>query len=199
MPARCLRSLLIPVAVAVAVAAGGCSGSTSDTPGTTTAATAGTTTGTSARNVVIDTASGQASLSLDGQLPPGWPAAFPIPPGATPAGSGSLIKDQSGGMVAVYRLSGTPQVAFSFYTDNKDLNITDASSVGLGQAFVGRAKLNGTYQGSVSVGGAGGGDLLVIVLSGAPGVSTSTTAAGGTATSTTPTTAVAATTTSTPA
>jgi hypothetical protein len=187
MPARTLLPILVPVALAL----GGCSGSGSDTAATTTAATAGTTTGTSARNIAIETQSGQASLSLDGQLPPGWPPAFPIPPGATPAGSGSLVKDQSGAMVAVYRLSGTPQVAFSFYTDNQELAITDSSSVGLGQAFVGRAKLNSAYQGSVSVGGVGSGDLLVIVLTGAPGFATSTTAAATT------TTGVATTTTST--
>jgi hypothetical protein len=157
MRARGLWCLL----TVVALAAGGCSGSDSGSPGTTAAAT---TTGTTNRTIEMQTEDGQASLSLDGKLPPGWPTAFPLPPGATPAGSGSLVKDSTGAMVGVFKLSGSPTDAFAFYTDNQSLQVTDKSSLGGGDTFIGRAKFSGTYDGSVTVGGAAGRDLLVVVL-----------------------------------
>jgi hypothetical protein len=181
MSARSLLSLLLPVALAV-----GC-GSESATEGTTAApsttmAVAGATLNPS---MEVTTPDGQVSLSLDGELPPGWPPLFPLPPGTTPAGSGSLIRDESGGMVGVFRISGSTEDAFAFYRSNPDVPVTDVSSLGIGRAFVGRAKLAGPYEGSVTVGGAGDADLMVIVLRG-PAATTATTEAPGTTAGTTP-------------
>ena len=59
------------------------------------------TTTTVPRNFNVETPNGQVSLSLDGQLPPNWPSSFPVPSGATPAGSGSLVKAGSGALIGV--------------------------------------------------------------------------------------------------
>jgi hypothetical protein len=48
-------------------------------------------------------------VSLNGHLPPNWPATFPIPSGATAAGSGSLAKGGSGVIVGVYTTSQAPE------------------------------------------------------------------------------------------
>jgi hypothetical protein len=173
MPARTLLSL----AVLAALAAGCSATTTADAPATTETIASE---GTPARNVAVETSDGQVSLSLDGQLPPNWPSDFPLPPGATPAGSGSLLKGDSGGMVAAFRITGTPQETFAFYMARDDLGITDSSSVGLGGAYLARARMTGSYEGSVSVGGASAGDLLVVVLKGEPSEVPGTTAATAT-------------------
>src|SRR5262245_44653301 len=63
------------------------------------------TTTTTKQDLNVQTADGQVSLSLDGQLPPNWPTSFPVPSGATPAGSGSLENGGSGEMIGVYTTS----------------------------------------------------------------------------------------------
>src|SRR4051794_32702828 len=83
----------------------GCSSSDTSTPATTSTST--TTTTASNRTVAFDTPDGQVSVSLDGKLPPNWPTAFPVAPGATPAGSGSLGNSDKTVMVGVYSVSGS--------------------------------------------------------------------------------------------
>jgi hypothetical protein len=179
MPARTLLPIVVPVLLAL-----GCSGSE---PSATTAAPASTAPpATANRTVEMTTDDGQASLSLTGELPPNWPASFPLPPGATPAGSGSLVKDQSGAMVGVFRITGSAEDTFAFYRSNPDVPVTDPSTIGLGPAFVGRAKLGSPWAGSVTVGGAGGADLLVVVLRPSPATSGTTPGTAGTTSTSAP-------------
>ena len=55
---------------------------------------ANTTTTLSNTHLDVETPDGQVSLALNGKLPPGWPSDFPIPKGASPAGSGSLVNGE---------------------------------------------------------------------------------------------------------
>ena len=110
----------------------GCAGSTSSSEPSPAGTAAGSTSQPSAqpttsRSFQISTPDGQVSVSLDGALPPNWPSAFPIPLGATPAGSGSLGGSTSTGMVGVYRTPMPPADAFSYYTSSS--RVTDRKSV----------------------------------------------------------------------
>jgi hypothetical protein len=116
------------------------------------------------KNVNVQTPAGQASLSLDGKLPPGWPSAFPVPQGAKAAGSGSLVNASKDVMVAVYTTSESAAGAFSFYTGRSSLNPTDETKVGVGSAFLGSVKISGEFTGSVTIAGAEGDSYIVIVL-----------------------------------
>ena len=155
-------------------AAAGCSGSSSSTasPATTTASPA-TTTATptparTAQNFQVSTPNGQVSLSLDGKLPPNWPGEFPVPSGATVAGSGSLGGSSSATLVGVYTTSESPSDAFAFYKDNSKLTTSGEKSVGAGAHFVGRAKITAPYTGSVTVVSHSGTTYIVIVLTSSP-------------------------------
>lgn len=153
------RLLLLSAAAAVVLlGAVSCSSTSTSSPATTTAPPT-----TKVRSFQVDTPSGQVSLSLDGKLPPNWPSSFPVPPGATAAGSGSLGSSSSATLVAVYTTSQAPSDAFDFYKNNTSLT-TDPSGAGIGQAFAGRAKLQGQYSGSVTVIGSEGNTLIVVVL-----------------------------------
>jgi hypothetical protein len=170
-----LLSLLVGPAAILGLAAS-CS-STSSTPTATTSAPPST-----SQNFAVDTPDGQVSLSLNGALPPNWPASFPTPSGATPAGSGSLGGTTSGVLVGVYQATGSAEDAFTFYKNNSSLTVTNPSSAGVGSAFIGKLSLTGTYTGSVSVVGAGGRTLIVVVLktSGTTGSTGTTVASSGT-------------------
>jgi hypothetical protein len=156
----------------------GCSSNTTSSPPTTTTTT--TTTAPSNKTIAIDTPDGQASVSLDGKLPPNWPSSFPVPPGATPAGSGSIGDSTNTVMVGVYGISGSAEDAFNFYKNNSSLTVSNPSSAGVGPLFAGRLTLGGQYAGSVTVGGFSGQTLLVIVLK-SPGAGS-----GGTVATTAP-------------
>jgi len=145
----------------------GCSStSTTSTATTTTAAPATSAPGTVPKSFAIETPSGQVSLSLDGNLPPNWPKSFPTPTGATPAGSGSLGGSDGSTMVGVFKAPGSAEDAFSFYKSNSAVTLESPKSAGVGSAYIGRASLTGTYSGSLTVGGVGGQDLIVVVLKG---------------------------------
>jgi hypothetical protein len=156
------------------VAAAGCSSSSSSTAGpATTAASPATTTASptpkiTARNFQVSTPNGQVSLSLDGQLPPNWPGQFPVPAGATAAGSGSLGGSSSATLVAAYTTSQAASDAFAFYTGNSKLTTSGQKSVGAGAHYLGRAKITAPYTGSVTVVSHSGTTYIVIVLTSSP-------------------------------
>ena len=118
----------------------------------------------SSQNFQVATPDGQVSVSLDGQLPPNWPSAFPIPSGAAPAGSGSLGGSAQTGLVAVYSTSTPAADTFSYYKSNSDLTPTGAKSVGVGGRYVGSMKVTAPYTGSVTVVARGGSTYIVTVV-----------------------------------
>jgi len=127
---------------------------------------AGTTTTTAAsnKNFEVTTADGQISLSLDGNLPPGWPTSFPVPDGASPAGSGSLAKGGSGKLVGVFTGSMAPKDAYDFYASSTAFTVDDSTALGAGPAYVGSVKFSGSYTGRVTVLSKGGSTTIVIVF-----------------------------------
>lgn len=153
-------ALLVTAGLTAAIGAG-CSSSDTSAPTTTSTST---TTTTTPRTMAVDTPDGQVSLSLDGALPPNWPSAFPVPSGATAAGSGSLGGSDKTVMVGVFSTSEAPDETFTFYRNSADLSVESPSSAGAGNAFVGKLSLTGTYEGSVSVVGGSGSTLIVVVL-----------------------------------
>jgi len=151
-------------------AAAGCSSSTTSTasPATTaaspaTSAASPAASGTS-QSFQVSTENGEVTLSLNGQLPPGWPADFPVPPGAKVAGSGSLAGTSSAALVAGYTTSQSPSDAFTFYRDNSKLTTSGATSVGVGSHFVGGMKVTAPDTGSVTVITHSGATYIVVVL-----------------------------------
>lgn len=159
------RSLILGTVAAVglaAVVAAGCS--SSDTATTATTSTTSTTTSGLPKNMAFDTPNGQVSLSLDGNLPPNWPAGFPIPSGATAAGSGSLGDTSKTGMVGVFSTAAAPSDTFNFYKSNSSLTVSNPTSAGVASAFVGKVTLGGQYAGSVTVAGVGTTTLIIVVL-----------------------------------
>lgn len=180
------RRLIVIGAIAATGLIVGCS-STSSTSTTTTSTTT-TTAASTPKDFAVDTPDGQVSLSLDGKLPPNWPKGFPVPSGATAAGSGSAGGTSSTTMVAVYTTSGSAEDAFNFYKTNSSLTVSDASGAGVGKAFIGKLKVSGEYDGSVTVVGRADSTYIVIVLK-SPGAGSNGTVAGttpGTTAGTTP-------------
>ncbi|MGZ4682587.1 MAG: hypothetical protein ACXWCM_03145 [Acidimicrobiales bacterium] len=137
-----------------------CSSSSKSGSETTTTST----TSASSKSFEVTTADGQISLSLDGNLPPGWPTTFPVPDGASPAGSGSLAKGGSGKLVGVFTGSMTPQDAYDFYKSSTAYTVDDSQSLGAGSAYVGTVSFSGTYTGRVTVLSKGGSTTIVIVI-----------------------------------
>ena len=155
------------LALAFALVAGACSSSSKSS---------GSTGSTNPKDFQVTLPSGQASLSLSGELPPGWPSTFPLPPGAKPAGSGSLGGSSSTTRVAVFSTTSTPKDTYDFYANNTALQPSEQSTVGLGAAFVGRMKISGTYTGSLAVVGRDSTTYLVVALE-EPSSSTTTSSA----------------------
>lgn len=124
------------------------------------------------RTFQVTTPDGQVSVSLDGKLPPNWPSTFPVPPGAVPAGSGSLGGSASTGLVAVYSTATPPAQAFSYYTSNPVLTTSGARSVGVGDGYVGSMRMTAPYTGSVTVAARSDTTYIVVVLK-QPGTSPS--------------------------
>jgi len=172
---RAIRSGVLALTVVLGgVACGSSEGGSEDTTTTST---------TALKSFEISTDAGQISLSLDGQLPPGWPASFPVPDGAEPAGSGSLGGADSATLVAVYTGAGTPQDAFDFYTtDQTELPVESRSSLGTGQTYIGTVSLGDPQPARVTVLPKDGETLIVIALTTDGAGTSSTTAKGSTTT-----------------
>jgi hypothetical protein len=155
------------VLAATLLLAAACSASsTSSQPSPTSTPTSTPSAQSSAsRTFQVATPDGQVSVSLDGQLPPNWPSDFPIPPSATPAGSGSLGGSTSTGHVAVFSTTTPAPAVFSFYTSNRNLTTTGSKSAGAGATYVGSMKVTAPYTGSVTVAGRNDGTYILVVLS----------------------------------
>jgi len=164
--------LVLVIAVSCGLLLAGCSSSSKSSDNGNRNSTT-----TNAKNFHVETPDGQVSLSLDGQLPPNWPSSFPIPSGATPAGSGSLVNGGSGVMIGVYTTSQAASDVFNFYKTNSSLTVTSSNSAGAGSAFVGTVKLGGSYDGSSVVVEATGNSStnIVITLKSSSGATTTTT------------------------
>jgi hypothetical protein len=167
---RSSRSTLTALALVAALVVGGAACSSDDDD----AATTTTTTEASRPGFSVETPAGQVSLSLDGELPPGWPDDFPLPEGAEPAGSGSLAGDDSGVRVGVFSTAEAPDEAFAFYTGESSLEPAEPRQVGIGDRFVGSVRIGGDYEGSVTVAGSSDTTYVVVVLEGASTGSTGT-------------------------
>jgi hypothetical protein len=162
-----LRPLVVLCALSLGIvsfAACGSSSKSGSEPSTTT----------SNRSLSVDTPEGQATLALNGALPPGWPTGVPVPGGSTPKGSGSLSTDTHDLMIGVYTSSTSPRDAFDFYTSNANLTVKTKRSVGIGSAFLGQLELGGAHTGT-NVVIIPGGDGSYIVISIKPAGSASTT------------------------
>jgi hypothetical protein len=134
----------------------GCSSSHSASSTTTSKSSGG--------SFSVDTPGGSVSISLDGQLPAGWPAGFPLPPGATPAGSGSVSNGNGSHQVAVFQVPGTGLQAFDFYKQSDTLTVSGPKSGGSGSQFVGSLTFSGPYTGNVTVIDVGSRTLVVVNL-----------------------------------
>jgi hypothetical protein len=169
------------VVVVVGALAVSCSSSSKKSSTTTTEGT---------KSFHVQTPEGQASLSLDGQLPPNWPAAFPVAPDSKPAGSGSLGGTATTTLVGVYTTTAPPESTYNFYKSTSAYKVDSASSAGVGKAFLGTVQFSGSYAGSATILSVNGTTYIVVVLhtGGAASTTTSgtatttTTAAGATAT-----------------
>ncbi len=84
----------------------GFSGCSSDDSFDTTTTTEKASDSSSTDTLEISTPEGQVSLSLHGELPPGWPEDLLLPKGADAAGSGSLGDTDSTVMVGVFTRPG---------------------------------------------------------------------------------------------
>ena len=175
---KTVATVLVSAALLVPVAA--CSSKSKTSTAASTTTTAGSS--DSSKSFEITTSDGQVSLSLDGNLPPGWPSGFPLQGGAIPAGSGSLANSSQGKLVAVFNTSDSPQDTFNFYKGSSDLTVESSSSFGVGPAYVGTVAFSGTYPGRVTILARSGTTTIVVVLdatTGGAGGSTDTTGTAG--------------------
>jgi hypothetical protein len=124
----------------------------------------------------ISTPAGEVSVSLSGDLPPGWPSDFPLPKKTDPAGSGSLGGSSSGTMVGVFSTKESGSDALDFYAGDSSLDPSSKKSAGGSSTFLGSVDLGGSYPGSVTVGEISGTTYIVAILnSDGAGSSTTTT------------------------
>lgn len=133
------------------------------------------------KSVEVSTANGQVSVSLNGKLPPNWPSDVPIPPGANPAGSASLVGKANGIMAGVYRSSQSPEEVYNFYASDSSITTTSKVGVGSGSNYVGRVSMSAPVTADVTIVPYQGGSLIVVAIHGGQGPSTtSTTLSSGT-------------------
>lgn len=132
-------------------------------------------TGNGNSNFEVTTQEGQVSLSLNGKLPPNWPSNTPVPPGAHPAGSASLVGDAHGIKAGVYRSGQSPQQVYDYYTSQSSITTTSKSAVGSGSNFVGRVSITAPITANISIVPYEHGSLIVIVIPGGHGPSTTPT------------------------
>ena len=135
-----------------------------------------TTTSSNRKSFQVSTPDGQVSLSLDGQLPPGWPSGFPVAPNTKKAGSGSLGNTGKTVLVGVYSATGTPENVFDFYKSSSAYTVDSSNSAGAGSAFVGNVQFSGAYTGNTTVVSNSGTTYVIVALetAGAGGTTSST-------------------------
>jgi hypothetical protein len=171
------KALALAGALALSLALGAACGSSSKSSTPTTRLENG---------FEIATPDGQAVLSLNGDLPAGWPSDFPVPDNADVAGSGSLSNSSDAGMVAVYTVSGDASATYDFYKKNTAFTVTSSSSAGIASAFVGTVQFEGAFNGSATLAGRNAKTYLAIVLKTST-QATTTTGVGETTTTAVPT------------
>lgn len=159
MPMRRSAALALPL-VLVLGAGGVLSGCTSATDGGF-----GTST-TVAPTIDVMTPAGVVTVSLDAQLPSDWPAGFPVPAAATPAGTGVLAGAAPTTQIGAFSSSATPDEVFAFYAEQAGLPVASATSAGTGDTFDGTVRIEGDPAGLVTVVGREGGAMVVAVLQG---------------------------------
>lgn len=134
-----------------------------------------TTSKNSRKSFQVSTPDGQASLSLDGQLPPGWPSGFPVAPNTKKAGSGSLGDTSKTVLVGVYSATSKPEDVFDFYKSSNAYTVDSSTSAGAGSAFVGTVEFSGAYTGNANVVSNEGTTYVIVSLeTGGAGATSST-------------------------
>ena len=121
----------------------------------------------------VATPDGEASLTLDGHLPPNWPSGIPIPEPAQVAGSGKIDESGAADTVAVYSTLKPAPDTFTFYTSSNAIKGTYGGVLGYGSAYRGRLRFTAPYPGSVTVVTHGGRTYIVIVLTNLSATTTS--------------------------
>lgn len=190
---RKLITVLAITGLAMALLAG-CSSDDSSDGTSTTAATSSTTKDRGrqdSKSFSVETPDGQASISLDGRLPPNWPADFPAPAKSEVAGSGSVAGSSSGVMVGVYTTKQSGSDTFNAYKADSALKPSEVKSVSPGSTFLGTMKIGGSQDGSVTVTSIDGTTYVVVVLRTAGGGTDMSTTSSVTSSSVTSTTASA--------
>lgn len=184
-----MRKLLLMamVVLGLSVVAVACSNDESSSTTTTTTredSSKSVSGGSGSKSFSVETPEGQASLSLDGELPPNWPKDFPAPKQSEVAGSGSLAGESSGAMVGVYTTRQSAADVFDSYKSNAELEPSDVKSLSPGGAFVGRMEIGGAYDGSITVTSVDGTTYVVVVLKGGGGTASTTTSTAPSTTAT---------------
>ena len=169
MTTRKLAGLAVAAALIGAVAVG-CSSDDSNK------SSSSTTSKSNSKSFQVTTPDGQASLSLDGQLPPGWPSGFPVAPNTKKAGSGSLSNANKTVLIGVFSATSKPDEVFNFYKSSTAYTVDSSNSVGAGSAFVGNVQFSGNYTGNTTVVSNSGTTYVIVSLesAGAGGTTSST-------------------------
>src|SRR4051812_13957568 len=156
---------VVVIAGLVAAIGAGCSSSAKSSAPTTTTVPVET------KGFQVETPGGQVSLSLDGLLPPNWPANFPVAPHATPAGSGSRGDTAQTSLVGVYSTTDAPDQTYRFYASTPAYHVDSSSSIGAGSVFVGKVSFSGALTGNATVVSRNGTTYVIVMLQ-TPGAST---------------------------
>lgn len=183
------RYLALTLVVVVSLAGVACSNddSSSTTSGSEEGSSKPTSDKTDSKTFSVETPEGQASISLDGELPPNWPEDFPAPKQSDVAGSGSLAGDDSGVMVGVYTSRQSGSEVFEDYESNPDLGASDVTTVSPGDAFLGRMEISGSFDGSITVTALDDTTYVVVVLHGGGGSGSESSSSTSTTSSVPPT------------
>jgi hypothetical protein len=158
------------LAALIGAVAVGCSSNDSNKSSSTT-----TTSRSNRKSFQVTTPDGQASLSLDGQLPPGWPSGFPVAPNTKKAGSGSLGNTSKTVLIGVYSATSKPEDVFNYYKSSNAYTVNSSNSAGAGSAFVGTVEFSGAYTGNTTVVSNQGTTYVIVSLeTGGAGTTSST-------------------------
>lgn len=150
---------MVVVAALIGAVAVGCSSDDSSKSSSSTTTSSG-----NRKSFQVATPDGQASLSLDGQLPPGWPSGFPVAPNTKKAGSGSLGNTSQTVLVGVYSATSKPDEVFNFYQSSSAYTVDSSNSAGVGSAFVGNVRFSGAYTGNATVVSNSGTTYVIVTL-----------------------------------
>ena len=177
-----MRNIATAILIATLAAAGlgACSSDSTSTSSSTSGdrSSVSTSKSKSSDGFAISTPAGEVSVSLSGDLPPGWPSDFPLPKKTDPAGSGSLGGSSSGTMVGVFSTKESGSDALDFYAGDSSLDPSSKKSVGGSSTFLGSVDIAGSFPGSVTVGEISGTTYIVAILNSSGSAGTTTTAKG---------------------